>query len=97
MAECPKDCLERHSGNRSAIVLALSGVGLLFSLIAACYLYGTATYARASDLESARVEMKEIRAEVRDELKSISGKLDSLMDRGLRGPHATAPGSASQP
>jgi hypothetical protein len=79
--ECPSDCRERHTANRSAIYLALSGIGVLFSLIAALYLYTNANYARATDVEASKVELKDMRGELREEIKIINNKLDSIMDR----------------
>jgi hypothetical protein len=78
---CPADCLERHSTNWRAILLALSGAGFAISLIAGLYLYASATYAKASDLEAQKQELKEVRGELRGDIKSLSDKMDLLLQR----------------
>jgi hypothetical protein len=77
---CPPDCQAKHEKNWSATQLALSGVAMLFALIAGIYLYGTATYARAGDVEAMRLEVKEQRGEIRGELKELNLKIDRLIE-----------------
>lgn len=80
MTSCPPDCLERHRKNWQAICLALSGVGTSFAAIAGIYLYFSAYAARASDMEKCEREQKELRLEIREELRDIRKKLDEILD-----------------
>lgn len=80
MMQCPPDCLERHRKNWQAICLALSGVGTAFAAVAGLYMYFSAYAARAADVEKCERDQKELRVEIRDELRDIRKKLDDVLE-----------------
>lgn len=78
---CPPDCMERHLSNarwiKSAIQLVVAG----FVAIGGLYLYCDNAYAKAKEVEEVKNIAKDQRAEIREELRLINEKLDSLADR----------------
>jgi uncharacterized iron-regulated membrane protein len=78
MSICPPDCIERHAGNWRAILLALTGVGALFATVSGLYFWVENSYARAADVESLRIESKEMRQEIMAELKDLRREIRDM-------------------
>lgn len=81
---CPADCMERHLANSRWIKAAIQLVVACFVALGGLYLYGGGAYAQVSTVEDVKQSMKDQRAEIREEFKTINAKLDALYARGTK-------------
>lgn len=80
--ECPVSTQERHEKDIETLydrslpawvrAILISSIAALFAMYAGMYAYGASTYAT-------KEEVKEIRAETRQDMKEINAKLDALL------------------
>jgi len=81
---CPADCMERHLNNSRWIKAAIQLVVACFVALGGLYLYSDGAYAKAPAVEEVKASMRDQRAEIREEFRTLNAKLDALYARGVK-------------